>query len=128
MPRKSSVERGYTTFSIPTGLMHKVEEVVKTGTYKNKTDFILEAIRDRLREMGALETGPTLVHINSDEDVVRIGEVQGNRVVAVAHVYFKLPNMVLCDKDGSDGCKHVDFAQELPEVQEILSKKGWKPK
>jgi len=55
---------------------------------------------------------------------VQIVDRQLNRIV---HVFFK-PNKVFCDYDESGDCKHVDFAMELPEVKEILKKKGWKPK
>lgn len=67
---------------------------------------------------------PSLEHFNVNENGVQILDRDLNRMI---QVYFK-PDKVLCEYDGSNNCKHVDFALELPEVQEILRKKGWKPK
>ena len=137
MPKKTSQPRDYTTFSIPTGLMKRVDEVVKTGDYKNKTDFILEAIRDRLRELGALEseesTRPILEHYNLSENGVtvldRSIEPPKGRLI---DVYFKPDSdnrlQARCEYDDTDRCRHVDFALDLPEVQEIIRQKGWKLK
>jgi len=57
MPRKATKESKYTTVSIPTILIRRIDEVVASGKYgyQNRTDFILEAIRKRLRELGLLE-------------------------------------------------------------------------
>ena len=40
--------------SIPTKLMEVIDEVIESGetTYNSKTEFIKEAIRMRLRDMG----------------------------------------------------------------------------
>ena len=59
MARKKPEEdtNKYTTVSIPKHLMKKVEAVVTSGAhgYQNKSDFVLDAIRKRLRELGVLE-------------------------------------------------------------------------
>jgi len=49
-------ERTYTTVTIPISIMEKVEEIIKKEKfgYRSKTDFILDATRKRLRELGAL--------------------------------------------------------------------------
>lgn len=44
--------RNYTTVSIPLTLMERVDVALKKGGYKNRSDFILDAIRKRLRELG----------------------------------------------------------------------------
>ena len=50
-------KRDYTTVSIPLSLMERVDEAVKSRkyAYQNRSDFILDAIRKRLRELGLLE-------------------------------------------------------------------------
>jgi len=47
----------YTTVFIPISLMERVKEVVENGKYgyQNNADFVLDSIRKRLRELGALE-------------------------------------------------------------------------
>jgi len=48
--------KGYMSVSIPKQLMEVIEEVIESGetTYSSKTEFIKEAIRLRLREMGKI--------------------------------------------------------------------------
>ncbi len=58
MPKKEKdPARNYTTVTVPNSLMSKVDLVVKNEKYgyQNRTDFIFEAIRKRLRELGLLE-------------------------------------------------------------------------
>jgi metal-responsive CopG/Arc/MetJ family transcriptional regulator len=46
-PRK----RNYTTVSIPLALMSRIDQVLATEGYRNRSDFILESIRRRLDEL-----------------------------------------------------------------------------
>ena len=57
MPKKARKPRDYTTVSIPMSLAKRIDDVVQSGKYgyQNRSDFILEAIRKRLRELGLLE-------------------------------------------------------------------------
>ena len=50
-------KRTYTTVSIPLSLMERIDEVITSGKhgYRNRSDFILDATRKRLRELGFLE-------------------------------------------------------------------------
>jgi metal-responsive CopG/Arc/MetJ family transcriptional regulator len=52
MPEKTKKERDYTTVSVPNSLINRVDEVVKNEKYgyPNRSDFILEAVRKRLRD------------------------------------------------------------------------------
>ena len=54
MPEKR--ERDYTTVSIPWALMDRVDAVVesKKHGYRSRSDFILDALRKRLRELDYL--------------------------------------------------------------------------
>jgi hypothetical protein len=67
---------------------------------------------------------PTLEHFNLNENGVQVLDRDLDRLV---QVYFK-PDKVVCEVDGEERCRHVDFALDLPEVQEIIRKKGWKIK
>ncbi len=44
----------YTTISIPKSLAKAIDEMIKSGkyTYRNRSDFALDAIRLRLRQLG----------------------------------------------------------------------------
>ena len=50
-------KRNYTTVSIPMALVKKIDAVIEAGEYgyRNRSDFILDAIRKRLRELGFLD-------------------------------------------------------------------------
>ncbi len=73
---------------------------------------------------------PVLEHFNLSEHGVRIldrtlaNKTSSGRII---DVYFK-PNKVLCEYCESTGCRHVKFALNIPGVQKILQKKGWKIK
>lgn len=47
----------YTTISLPTVLMKRVDKIIESEKYgyKNRPDFVLDAIRKRMRELGYLE-------------------------------------------------------------------------
>jgi Arc/MetJ-type ribon-helix-helix transcriptional regulator len=53
---KTRKPRKYTTVSIPISLMKNIEKLVnkEDSEYQNKADFVLDAIRRRLRELGVL--------------------------------------------------------------------------
>jgi len=44
----------YTTVSIPLSLMKRIDDLIASGkyTYRNRSDFVLDALRKRLRELG----------------------------------------------------------------------------
>ena len=53
----SKKTRNYTTTSIPWALMERIDAVVEGGKhgYRSRSDFILDAVRRRLRELDYLE-------------------------------------------------------------------------
>jgi len=74
------------------------------------------------------ELQPPLEHFNLGEEGVRILD----RTLAdyrtrgrIVDVYFK-PDRAWCEYCESSKCRHVKYALSLPEVREILRKKGWK--
>lgn len=129
MPKESKKTRKYTTVSIPVGLADRIDQIVKRGReYQNRGDFVLEAIRRRLEEFVIHEPEPMLKHFNLNEQGVMVLdktlEPPNGRII---QVYFK-EGKAWCEYDETDRCRHIDFALELSEVQEILRKKGWKAK
>ncbi len=55
--RKPKRKRRYTTVNIPWVLMERIDAVIRDGKhgYVRRSDFILDAIRRRLRELDYLE-------------------------------------------------------------------------
>jgi Arc/MetJ-type ribon-helix-helix transcriptional regulator len=125
----------YTTVRLPKELMEEIDEIIRHGVrgYKSRAEFIKEAIRKRFEEVKTLKPtteAPTLEHFNLDEHGVRVldrslaSKTSRGRII---DVYFK-PDNVWCDYCQSSNCQHVKFALNLPQVQNILNKKGWKIK
>lgn len=123
----------YTTVRLPKELMDEIDQIIKRGTrgYKSRSEFIKEAIRKRFDELQSIQPMPKLPpleHFNVDQEGVRIldrtlaTKTTSGRII---DVYFK-PDSVYCDYCQSSNCRHTQFALELPAVQEILGKKGWK--
>lgn len=134
MPNDENTD-DYTTVRLPKELMDEIDQIIKRGVrgYKSRSEFIKEAIRKRFEELQAAQPTlklPPLEHFNVDEEGVRIldrtlaTKTSSGRII---DVYFK-PDSAWCDYCQSDSCRHVKFALELPAVQEILDKKGWKIK
>jgi hypothetical protein len=63
-------------------------------------------------------------HFNLNEHGVRVLDPSLHWIV---DVYFK-PNKAWCSYCESENCKHIKFALSLPDVQNIIKKKGWKIK
>jgi hypothetical protein len=129
----------YRGISFPRELVDKIEEYIKTHPemgYKSLADFVTDSIREKCDQLKILTPAPQLPtqalppieHFNIDESGVRIldrtlaNHVSKGRII---DVYFK-PDKVWCEYCESAECYHVKFALSIPEVQRILSKKGWK--
>jgi hypothetical protein len=128
----------YTTVRLPKELMDEVDQIIKRGVrgYKSRAELIKEAIRDKLKtfppipEQPPVQALPPIEHFNIDEDGVRILDrtlTNGTSRGRIIDVYFK-PDEVWCEYCQATNCQHVKFALSIPEVQEILAKKGWKIK
>jgi len=117
-------------------LVNKIEEYIKahpeTG-YKSIADFVTDVLREKCEELKILTPTPelpTLEHFNLSENGVRILDrtlANGISRGRIIDVYFK-PDNAWCDYCEATNCQHVKFALSIPEVQEILHKKGWKIK
>jgi len=129
MPKTGLKKTEYGFIKVPQDLIKEVDNVVGKHGFRSRAEFVKEATRRLLTAYGITpvkreELRPPLEHFNVNENGVLILDRDLGRIV---QVYFK-PGKVLCGEDESSTCKHVDFAMEIPEVQEILRKKGWKPK
>jgi len=118
----------HVTVKIPKELVEEMDKLLGRHGFRSRGEIAKEAIRRFMENYKDILEAPVLADLNLNEHGVQIAEIQGNKIVGVAQIYFKPPNKVFCEKDESSDCRHVEFALELPEVQEILRKKGWKPK
>jgi len=89
---------------------------------KNDTEVIRSLINWYYREHEE-DLQPKLKHFNLNPGGVLVHDRDLNSIV---HVYFK-PDRIICEHCGVNGCRHVEFALSLPEVQEILRKRMVKP-
>lgn len=108
-------------------IVERFQRIKKHLGLKNDTEVVRSLINWYWRgHQGELQ--PALEHFNISEHGVRILD----RTLAdktsngqILDVYFK-PDNAWCGYCESARCQHVKFALNLPEVQEILRKKGWK--
>jgi hypothetical protein len=123
----------YRGVSLQRELINLIEEYIKAHPemgYKSLADFVTDAVREKCSELKILVATselPQLEHFNISENGVRILDRSlGNGVSKgrIIDVYFK-PNKVLCEYCGTDNCKHIEFALNIPKVRKILIEKGW---
>ena len=121
-----STEDGFQSLRLRRELIKEVDEFVQTENakklgFRNRADFVDQAVRDKLRE-----SKPRMEHINTLSDHATIVDYGIERIISV---YFKEDGTVWCDHDrSSSSCPHVDYVLQLPEVKEALEKKDWKRK
>jgi hypothetical protein len=123
----------YRGVSLQRELINLIEEYIKAHPemgYKSLADFVTDAVREKCSELKILVATselPQLEHFNISENGVRILDRSlGNGVSKgrIIDVYFK-PDKVLCEYCGTDNCRHVEFALNIPKVRKILIEKGW---
>lgn len=123
----------YRGVSLQRELVNLIEEYIRAHPemgYKSLADFVTDAVREKCSELKILVATsklPPLEHFNISENGVRIlDRTLGNGVSKgrIIDVYFK-PDKVQCEYCGSDDCKHVEFALNIPKVRKILIQKGW---
>jgi len=124
----------YRGITLQRELVNVIERYINSHPemgYKSLADFITDAIREKCEQLKILTPmpeQPVLEHFNICEEGVRIldrtlaNKTSSGRII---DVYFK-PDKVLCEYCESTSCRHVEFALNIPEVQKILQKKGWK--
>jgi hypothetical protein len=123
----------YRGVSLQRELINLIEEYIKAHPemgYKSLADFVTDAVREKCSDLKILVATPELPqleHFNISENGVRILDRSlGNGVSKgrIIDVYFK-PDRVLCEYCGTDNCRHVEFALNIPKVRKILIEKGW---
>lgn len=128
MPRTKGKGRAeYTFVKIPKDLVDEVDKSVVTTSYgyRSRSEFIKDAVRRLLSEYHRKEELlPSIEHFNLNEEGVLVLDrtLQPDGIV---QVFFR-PDGVYCEFCESRRCRHVEFALDIPKVQDILQKKGWK--
>jgi len=116
----------FASVSLPKELIDKIDSIIKNGKfgYESRPEFIKEAIRKRLSELG-YEINQ-IVHAlkvwNIGKDSVTIFDETLNRWVNVQIKEEK----IICELDRSEDCTHVKFASEIPQVVAMFRRMGWK--
>jgi len=114
-----SEKEDYVTLKIPHELAEAIDRIIGKMGFRTRAEFVKEAIRQLLKEYK-----PDLEHFNLDENGVKILDRNIGRTGWVVDIHFK-PDVIYCEYCLSDKCKHVKFALTIPQVRNIIKKKGW---
>ncbi|MCP8310750.1 MAG: ribbon-helix-helix domain-containing protein [Candidatus Methylarchaceae archaeon HK01B] len=120
------MSKKFASVSLPKELIDKIDSIIRDGRYgyESRPEFIKEAIRKRLSELG-YEIN-RIVHAlkvwNVTKDSVTIFDETLNRWVNVLIREGK----IICELDRSEDCTHVRFAAEIPEIVSLFRRMGWK--
>lgn len=124
----------HNTVRLPEDLTDEMDNLLGEHGFRSRAEIAKEAIRELLRKYEKLtRTLPRLEHYNIDNDGVRILDrtlaTETSPNGRIIDVYFK-PQGIFCDYDQTACCDHVEFALNIPKVQEIIrelnKKEGWK--
>jgi len=116
----------FVSISLPKDLVDKVDLIIKAGMlgYDSRPEFIKEAVRKRLSELG-YETGQAI-------HPFRVWDVTVDRVTIYDETMGRWINIhikegkLTCELDRSEDCIHVKFASEIPQVIDIFRRMDWK--
>jgi hypothetical protein len=134
-------KEGYKSITVPDDVYEyfwnkwqrsKDEYRAKYGI-RSFSGFVTKFMNDMIELEIQKAPKPILEHYNLNEQGVMILDRSLDPPKGkLIEVYFKpMPDdtlKVFCEHDETDRCRHVDFALDLPEVQEIIRQKGWKTK
>lgn len=115
----------YSAVRIPKGQIEAIEAFLKTDRsktlgYNYKVEIISQAVREFLEKHQ-----PRFEYINTLGDHVKIADYELKKII---NVYFVSDGHIFCDNCQADECIHIDYILDLPTIQELLEKKGWKRK
>jgi Arc/MetJ-type ribon-helix-helix transcriptional regulator len=118
---------------IPKELVQEMDKLIGKHGFRSRGEITKEALRRFMEHYKNIVELPVLEHFNLNEQGVMILDRSIDPPKGkLVEVYFKpMPDdtlKIFCEYDETDKCRHVDFALDLPEVQEIIRKKGWKIK
>ncbi len=116
--------------SLPEELVKAIKDYIESNPstgYKSIADFVVDAIRLRLEQLGALPPTFSLIHINTNENYALFWEEKpggkpGGKTGHTVRVFFK-DDQIKCEYCDSIRCIHIKKAIKLPEVQEALEKR-----
>jgi hypothetical protein len=127
----------YRGVSLHKDLVGTIEEYIKTHPemgYKSLADFVTDAIRDKCEQLGIFlpkPALPVLEHFNLNESGVRILDrslATKSTSGKIIDVNFR-PEGIWCTYCQADNCRHIDFALNVPAIEEVVEKKrkeGWR--
>ena len=108
--------------SLQKELIEAVENYLKNNPdapYRSVAEFISEAVRLRLQELGALPPPLSIMHININGSLVIIWD---NIKKAAAYVEFK-EDKIKCFLCNSTKCYHIRFAISLKDVKKEFERR-----
>jgi metal-responsive CopG/Arc/MetJ family transcriptional regulator len=116
----------FVSISLPKDLVEKIDLIIKAGTlgYDSRPEFIKEAIRKRLSELG-YETGQIIRPF-------RVWDIAKDRVTIYDETQSRWVNIhieegrLICELDRSEDCIHAKFAAEIPQVVDMFKRMDWK--
>ncbi|MCP8315241.1 MAG: ribbon-helix-helix protein, CopG family [archaeon] len=116
----------FISISLPKDLVDKVDLIIKAGMlgYDSRPEFIKEAVRKRLSELG-YETGQAI-------HPFRVWDITADRVTIYDETLGRWINIhikegrLICELDRSEDCIHVKFATEIPQVIDMFRRMDWK--
>ena len=118
---------GYKTLTLPEAFIKEIESIIEKANaeagykkYRSAPQFLEQLIAQYRNE-------PKLEHFNMDARGIKVLDRKLGRKGMIVDVFFR-PDQVRCEYCESSDCEHTRFALSLPKVQELIKKKGWKPK
>lgn len=109
----------YKAVSLPEELIRAVKAYIKNNPstgYSSVSNFIADAVRLRLQQLGALPPSLTLIHLNVKDNYALFWEQKPNeRTGHSVQIFFSEEN-VKCGYCDSSRCYHVKAAVKTPEI------------
>jgi len=116
------MRKDYRGVSLPKELIDAVERYIKenpSSGYQSKADFVTEAVRLRLEQLGALPPTLSLIHLNIAGKYVLLWD---NKIGQSIRVYFT-EDKVKCEYCDSNRCYHVYYAVNLEKVKKEFERR-----
>lgn len=118
MPKK------FRGVSLPEEIVDTIEDFIENNPrygYRSIADFVIDAVRKRLEDLGATPPVISLMHlnINPDRSVVLLWDNKEKRAIDILVTEDEV-RCLYCD---SIRCEHVKFAVNLPQVQKEFNRR-----
>jgi hypothetical protein len=112
------MRKDYRGVSLPKELVDTVEDYIRknpTSSYKSLADFVIDAVRRRLQDLGALPPSFIFIHINVNDNYALFWEQKPGEKGHSVKVYFS-EDSIKCGYCDSNRCYHVKMAVKEPDV------------